>query len=415
MSGGSDTEYFYDDRIKNFDEERLKMTQYINLIKPNQRELHILQWEGRQQDENANILDHEILAYDEELQRINYKMDEARIELQNSSQKHIAQKVQIQRLNELSQPVQRDTTYLFDDKYSYTAPIDTKKKGKINTLLPSQKNKDTKNEPSNVVPTHLKSFKQQKTGEIVRIEGKLNDETKKLKSKYHDFQTLVHSVEGSIFENKENSNRLLETSRYEASRLISDNDRLDHQCYLSVSELLKLRLRIMIAQREEVEELDKLNEEKIDCEKSEIFLRNQLISDIQELRDNLKKDLEGREIEFSGQIEEVSKKCEKLKKKKNLELSNKKNLRSTKIIEKLEIDVAYAQERYERLRRRNVLEMEGYNNEATMLRLRLSHIEKVYSARKRRISSKGKQVRDSPRSPLDVSPISESIGYDRWT
>jgi hypothetical protein len=46
MSERSDTEYFYDDRIKNFDEERLKMTHYINLIKPNQRELHILQWEG---------------------------------------------------------------------------------------------------------------------------------------------------------------------------------------------------------------------------------------------------------------------------------------------------------------------------------------------------------------------------------
>jgi hypothetical protein len=127
-----------------------------------------------------------------------------------------------------------------------------------------------------------------------------------------------------------------------------------------------------------VEELDKLNEEKIDCEKSEIFLRNQLISDIQELRINLKKDLEEREYEFSGQIEAVSKKCEKLKKKKKMELSNKKNLKSTKIIEKLEIDVAYAQERYERLRRRNVLEMEGYNNEAIMLRLRLSHIEKVH-------------------------------------
>jgi hypothetical protein len=43
------------------------------------------------------------------------------------------------------------------------------------------------------------------------------------------------------------------------------------------------------------------------------------------------------------------------------------------------------------------------------------YIYKVYSARKRRIASK--QVRDSPRSTLDVSPISESIGndYDRWT
>jgi hypothetical protein len=39
------------------------------------------------------------------------------------------------------------------------------------------------------------TYLQQKTGEIVRLEGKLNDETKKLKSKYQEFQTLVHSVE----------------------------------------------------------------------------------------------------------------------------------------------------------------------------------------------------------------------------
>jgi hypothetical protein len=33
--------------------------------------------------------------------------------------------------------------------------------------------------------------------------------------------------------------------------------------------------------------------------------------------------------------------------------------------------------RFEKLKRRNILEMEGYNNEAVMLRLRLSHIERV--------------------------------------
>jgi hypothetical protein len=51
--------------------------------------------------------------------------------------------------------------------------------------------------------------------------------------------------------------KLLESSRNEASKLVAGNDQLDHQCYLSVSELLKLRLRIMIAQREEVEELER--------------------------------------------------------------------------------------------------------------------------------------------------------------
>jgi hypothetical protein len=35
--------------------------------------------------------------------------------------------------------------------------------------------------------------------------------------------------------------------------------------------------------------------------------------------------------------------------------------------------------RYEKLKRRNILEMEGYNSEAAMLRQRLSHIEKASS------------------------------------
>ena len=40
------------------------------------------------------------------------------------------------------------------------------------------------------------------------------------------------------------------------SALISENDKYDHQCFLSVVELLKLRARVMVSEREEVEELD---------------------------------------------------------------------------------------------------------------------------------------------------------------
>lgn len=39
--------------------------------------------------------------------------------------------------------------------------------------------------------------------------------------------------------------------------MISENNKYDYQCYNSVAELLKLRLRILIAQREEMEELDR--------------------------------------------------------------------------------------------------------------------------------------------------------------
>jgi uncharacterized coiled-coil DUF342 family protein len=123
MNEVSESENFYHDRIKNFDQERQKITDYANLIKPNQRELHILQWEGRQQDETATMLNNELTGCDQDLRKIMYKTEEAKLELQNLSLKHLEKKSQIQRLSELSQPVQRDVTYLYDDKISYSAPV----------------------------------------------------------------------------------------------------------------------------------------------------------------------------------------------------------------------------------------------------------------------------------------------------
>lgn len=138
----SDIEYFYDDRIKNFEAERQKFTNYISLIKPNQRELHILQWEGKQQIDNATSIDNELVEYNDDLRIVVKQTNEAKIELQNIALKHIANQSQIQRLGELSQPVQRDITYFFDDKYSLVAPIGPD--GRRNSNLSLQKPKITK-------------------------------------------------------------------------------------------------------------------------------------------------------------------------------------------------------------------------------------------------------------------------------
>lgn len=64
-------------------------------------------------------------------------------------------------------------------------------------------------------------------------------------------------MQASILRAKESGDKALEIPRMEAAYMISENNKYDHQCYISVSELLKLRLRILIAQREEMEELDR--------------------------------------------------------------------------------------------------------------------------------------------------------------
>lgn len=176
----ADIENFYYDRIQNFDEERQKITKYINLIKPNQRELHILQWENRQEIENATISNHELLGYKRDLQNLYYQIDGAKLELQNLNNKHIITTLQIQKLSELSQPVQRDVTYLFDDKYSYTAPASNNNNNISNN---THNNNNISNNNNNKLSSKLiinnssssssQKFKHTKTNQTSHIAGNI--------------------------------------------------------------------------------------------------------------------------------------------------------------------------------------------------------------------------------------------------
>lgn len=144
-----DLEYFYNDRIKTFDDERQKVTNYISLIKPNQRELHILQWEGKQQSDNVTNQDHELASYNDDLRTVVKQTNETKSELQIIAQKHISNQSQLQQLGELSQPVQRDITYFFDDKYSLVAPISDGRRASNSSL---QKPKITKITKAGEIP-----------------------------------------------------------------------------------------------------------------------------------------------------------------------------------------------------------------------------------------------------------------------
>ena len=57
----SDLENLYVEKIQSFDEERQKFNSYTNLIKIDQRELHILQWDSRQQTENSESRSAELI------------------------------------------------------------------------------------------------------------------------------------------------------------------------------------------------------------------------------------------------------------------------------------------------------------------------------------------------------------------
>lgn len=126
-------EDLYIDRIKSFDDERQKFNSYTNLIKTDQREHHILQWDSRQQTENSDSRGAEVKKLEDELRSILRQTDDAKLELETASHSKVTNLSQIQLLSGLSQPVQHDTTYFFEDKFALSAPAGKLLGGKTNT------------------------------------------------------------------------------------------------------------------------------------------------------------------------------------------------------------------------------------------------------------------------------------------
>lgn len=129
----SDLENLYVEKIQSFDEERQKFNSYTNLIKIDQRELHILQWDSRQQTENSESRSAELKKLNDELRSILRQTDEAKLELETISHNKVTNLSQIQLLSGLSQPVKHDTTYFFEDKFALVAPAGKFTGGKTNT------------------------------------------------------------------------------------------------------------------------------------------------------------------------------------------------------------------------------------------------------------------------------------------
>jgi hypothetical protein len=289
-------EDLYIDRIKNFNREREIFTNCVSIIKPNHRELHVLEWESRQQEESTNYLQKELDGVDAELKKIRRETEEARQELEDLLNSQESRKAQIRRFMELPQPVQRDITYLFYDKY---AAVNPKKSQQVS----EQKDIDL-GDLSN--PSTLSKItglpKRIRTGEIQLLETKLKEEVSKAYSNIEVLKSRVQHAVDVISKSSIASDSSLDAMRTEAETLVEDLDRLDHQCYMAVAELLKLRLRIMIAQREEFEGIEKLAREKKEFETKEATMKNLLLADMQKLKHQMKVDLKERTADFNKQV-----------------------------------------------------------------------------------------------------------------
>jgi hypothetical protein len=126
-------ENLYSERIKSFDDERQKFNSYTNLIKIDQRELHILQWDNRQQTEDSESRGTELEKLEDELRSILRQTDDANLELETISRSKVTNLSQIELLSGLPRPVQHDTTYFFEDKFALAVPAGKFSGGKTTT------------------------------------------------------------------------------------------------------------------------------------------------------------------------------------------------------------------------------------------------------------------------------------------
>ena len=274
MDTSTNSEEFYKVRIENFPIEREIFNNYVELITPNRGELHVLDWEYRSGLENAQFVVEEREKEEADMRRVEKEIVQRRADLKLMKSKQDQRIRQIHRLSELSQPVERDSTYIFEDRYHNKSNLNLYS-GVIFTNGPlgfageggegedkTNKNEslrvdvmDGKNKSNNVI-------KSLRTGEIIQLEGKLEDETRKLNTSISELDLALKEVDLGTRTLDAVVMQSLDSSRTEAADLIKEVDKLDYQCYLSVSELLQLRLKIMRAQREELEELSQLKSDK---------------------------------------------------------------------------------------------------------------------------------------------------------
>jgi hypothetical protein len=230
------------------------------------------------------------------------------------------------------------------------------------------------------VPSSKLYAKQIRTADIIQLENKLEEETRRVQFVVNDLSLALKEVdEGSARLDIAVTERL-EAKRREAANLVNEVDKLDYQGFLSVAELLRLRMKITRAQREEVEELERLQSDKVFFAAKEQQMREQLLADMSLMKRRLRAEASAAHKDFQSQHEALDATLLKLRKREAALSQQEKN--SGISYDRLQQTCAAAKERFDRLRRRCALEMEGYNTEARMLKTKLQQLEAMYAKKK---------------------------------
>ena len=221
---------FYEERIKHFDDERQLFQDYIDLVHISKKEKHMLDWNNRQMQSDLTNAKEELDQAKKNLRRLNDDLEHRTKELDEVKDSQVNRKKQIQLLSELSCPVEHDFTFVFEDRF--------------------------KSAPQSVFkPKDAVEGKKFRNGEVIRLEQKLAETARAVE---HQIHKILENSTISEDELKQGHDELIDEvaqAREDTESLIITVNKCDEQSFASVAELLRLRLKITLAQREEMDPL----------------------------------------------------------------------------------------------------------------------------------------------------------------
>lgn len=212
-----------------------------------------------------------------------------------------------------------------------------------------------------------------RNGEIVALETKLASITAVLESNMAAIADCMNDTKSNWRRHITSLKNKIEVSNKETFRCVEELGELELQNHAATAELLSLRHETMIAQREELEDKAQLQEEKIRFMENLRAAESQVAVESEVAKMAAYATMVAERADYSRQLEKYRQEREELVER--LQASQKRRSGDGKL-KVLEREVKEAKAKYEKLRRRHALEMEGYCNEARMLRQRLKSVEK---------------------------------------
>lgn len=266
-------------------------------------------------------------SLDRELAQVKEEYYSSKKQLSDMEEAQATRLAQIKTLEGISLPVEHDITYLYPDRLSNS--------GRIGKMQRSQQGEDTCNVTA---PKNEIKLKEIRTADILNLEKMLQSETEKVFDLHHQFKVRAHDTITTVAK-KRDKIQMSSALRSEADNLRQQIERTNRECYQGVKDLLGLRLKIMVAQRQEMEELDRLQNDRKYFALKEEQTREQLVLEMQLVKDRLKAELKDSTSNLQYQIEQLQRQIEvmSLKTKRQLESEKHEEENMKKQTEKLRL------------------------------------------------------------------------------